>query len=182
LAAALAALACACTSPGTLFSQPIEARAAAARAEPAPEPTLYARDGTPVGAGAAGTAEAAHALRDDGGSRMYLLELYQEAVDRREALELELAALNGELARSRDLAAARDEQLAAAAREREALVAERDRLAAENDDLAARLVTAQIRRLEAEKLLLEAKLEWLRAEETREEPPPAAATNGGGRR
>ena len=42
----------------------------------------------------------------------------------------------------------------------------------ENFDLAARLTTAQIRRLEAEKLLLETRLRW---EKTLEE---ARATNG----
>lgn len=176
--ALIAGLACAaCAAPGSLLSQPIEARSRTT--EPVPEPTLYARNGTPV---AADYADEAHALRTDGESRMYLLELYQEAVDRREALELEVGAMNDELAHVQRQLAARDEELAAAGRREKAMLEERDRLVAENDDLTARLVTAQIRRLEAEKLLLEAKIEWLRAEEAREETQASAPANEGVRR
>ena len=42
------------------------------------------------------------------------------------------------------------------------LEAEVERLATENEDLAGRLATVQIRRLEAEKLLLEARIDWYR--------------------
>jgi hypothetical protein len=178
LLAGLAGLACAaCAAPGSRLSQPIEARSRTP--EPVPEPTLYARNGTPV---KADYADEAHALRTDGGSRMYLLELYQEAVDRREALELEVGAMNDELAHVQRQLAARDEELAAAGRREKAMHEERDRLVAENDDLTARLVTAQIRRLEAEKLLLEAKIEWLRAEDAREDTQASQPANEGVRR
>ena len=46
-------------------------------------------------------------------------------------------------------------------------------LRAENQELAARLTTAQVRRLEAEKLLLQAKIEMQRAREA-----PAAGDAG----
>lgn len=174
----LAGLSCAaCAAPGRM-AQPIDARARP-HTETTTEPTLYARDGTPV---KADYADEAHALRSESGSRMYLLELYQEAVDRREALELEVGAMNDELGNARRQLAARDGELAAAARKEQSMLEERDRLVAENDDLTARLVTAQIRRLEAEKLLLEAKIEWLRAEDAREEAPASAPANEGVRR
>ena len=56
--------------------------------------------------------------------------------------------------------------------QQKAMEAEQMAQKTENFDLAARLTTAQIRRLEAEKLLLETRLRW---EKTLEE---ARATNG----
>ncbi len=78
------------------------------------------------------------------------------------------------------------EALRLRAGEHDALEAERARLQEENFDLAGRLVTAQIRRLESEKILLESKIEWQRLEEKtagekgkpapREEPPAKGPT------
>ena len=136
------------------------------------EPVLYARDGSVVEPSAAfsGRPEAADAPirgvqpRDE--SRMQLLDLYQRVVAEKEALALEVGALDATLASTRAgevaLAHERDELLARVA----ALEADVARGESENADLAARLTTAQIRRLEAEKLLLEAKLAAARAAES----------------
>ena len=62
---------------------------------------------------------------------------------------------------------------------RQELGAERTRVAQleeQNIELASRLTTAQIRRLQAEKLLLEAKLDWKRVEALMQSQAPAQAT------
>jgi len=102
-----------------------------------------------------------HDFEDDGtGGRMYLLELYQQALEHSEALEREVAGLTTTLDETyRELDALQDEVRRANART-EQLDADVNQLSQENLDLGARLATAQIRRLEAEKMLLEAKIEW----------------------
>jgi regulator of replication initiation timing len=95
---------------------------------------------------------------------MYLLDLYQKAMDEKDALALEVKGLSSALSQEQGA-------LEALTKERDALIAkvqqlqgDNERVAVENADLAARLTTAQIRRLEAEKILLEAQIEWQRAQ------------------
>jgi len=126
------------------------------------EPVLYGRDGQVV-SGTNGTASASaptHGLEGTEGSRMYLLELYQLAIDEKEGMQLELEAVNAALLRAQEaiggLETERQELRSANAN----LVAEHERMAAREVELAGRLATAQIGRLEAERLLLEAKIQW----------------------
>ncbi|MCZ6597399.1 MAG: hypothetical protein O7B99_07170 [Planctomycetota bacterium] len=104
-----------------------------------------------------------HGVEPTESGRLYILELYQGVLDDRDALSLEVAGLSERF----ELALARIQglELSEAASEARAqeLEASTESLAAENRDLAARLTTAQIRRLEAEKLLLEAKIDWQHA-------------------
>lgn len=118
-----------------------------------------------------------------GGGRMYILELYQAAIDERDALQLEIAALDRALERTQTELANQSRTVRERTAELEEVAAERDQLRAENEDLTARLVTAQIRRLEAEKLLIESKLEWYRGStptvEVVASPTPAADDSTG---
>jgi hypothetical protein len=141
---------------------------------------LYARDGTVVadeGAPAAPPPEIGPAaaspreLAPSEGGRMYILELYQRAIDERDALEGELRALQGELARAREMLLGTDRSASDLQGEVDRLTVENRRLAEENLDLAARLTTAQIRRLQVEKVLLEARI----AEFATAPPVPAGA-------
>jgi hypothetical protein len=132
---------------------------------------LYARDGSPVPNKPAASVTTADAIgRDLGakeGSRPYLLELYQQAIEQKEALALEVSALHAALeeADHRQLELETDnEGLKQRIRQIEQRVTA---LEADKLDLAGRLATAQIRRLEAEKLLLETTLEWSRFQSSR---------------
>lgn len=101
----------------------------------------------------------ARELDTSGGGRLYLLEMYQQALDERDALEMEAAGLTSRLEQLQQRVASLEEERAKErerSREFERAVEE---LRAENQDLAARLVTAQIRRLEAEKMLIEVRIE-----------------------
>ncbi len=127
---------------------------------------LYARDGSPVPDQPGGSVTTADGttreLGSNDGSRPYLLELYQSAVDQKEALELEVTALQRELDLAHQERARQENErsvLQASLQEKDAQLTAREQ---ENLELAARLATAQIRRLEAEKILLEATLEWNR--------------------
>jgi hypothetical protein len=132
------------------------------------QPVLYARDGSIVGGeGHASTppsGPAADHLPQEG-SRTFMLELYQKAIDEKEALALEIKNLEVTLEKSRSELAAALKLTEELQKKHDALEAERARLQEEGFDLAGRLVTAQIRRLEAEKILLESKIEWQRLEE-----------------
>jgi len=134
--------------------------------------TLYARDGTPVSTRSQAIPSATmpqqspppqRTVQPPGESRTYLLELYQVAIEDNERLALELDSLgitlNEMIATCRSL----EEERRAWMIEREELVAEKQRLEGQNFELAERLTTAQIRRLEAEGMLLEAALERTRA-------------------
>ena len=162
-AAALALLAlAACRSSGAGAPRASSAPTSA----PAVEPVLYARDGSvvPVGRDASGSAPI-HGVQGREESRMQILDLYQRVVSEKEALALEVAKLDTTLSavRAEEIAASKERD---AMRARvETLEAELARASGERDDLAARLTTAQIRRLEAEKLLLEARLAAVRTAE-----------------
>ena len=117
---------------------------------------LYARDGSVVESDGVVVQDApVRAVGEREGSRTYLLELYQQALDAKDAMALEIQALQAQMEKDRQ--------------ERDALLADRDAARGKGDELAAkvqsledevrdlsgRLVQAQIKRLEAEKLLLE---------------------------
>ena len=164
-------LCAACALPGP---QPLETvpptTAPASRLEaqtpPVVEPRLYARDGSVVTPrSASAPSEAGPAQREvqgSEGSRYYMLELYQQVVDERDALSGEVGRLGSELDASR----ARRVEMQGRLAELEALLATRDaeltKLRTDNVELAGRLTTAQIRRLQAEKLLLESRIEAVR--------------------
>jgi len=121
-----------------------------------------------VSAGPEGTAvvgAATHGVEPTESGRLYILELYQQVLDQRDALEQEVAALQADL----ELKETEITGLGGRATEGEGRVGmleqELAALRAENQDLAARLTTAQVRRLEAEKLLLLARIEMQRARE-----------------
>ena len=145
------------------------------------EPQLYARDGsvvdpTPADAQDPGSA----ARREVGGEsgRMYLLELYQQVIDERDGLNREVHALRADLeAQSGALgqSQARVIQLEGELRASQEQV---QRLSAESQDLAARLTTAQIRRLQAERLLLEHQLGVQREREAQAATAQSAPEGG----
>lgn len=138
------------------------------------EPVLYARDGSAVSqdppSSVATSTAPVHDVSAQGGSRMYLLDLYQKAMDEKDALALEVKSSNAALERAQSALSAAEKKRDVLARKSQDLEAELQRAQADNQDLAARLTTAQIRRLEAEKLLLEAKLEAMHAQESSEMP------------
>lgn len=144
-----------------------------------PRGALLARDGSvvadPVPGGVTRNDVLAHEMQPTATGRMYILELYQQAIDDRDALELEVGSLRNAL-EQRDAA---NQSLRAKLVETEADVSSKadeiQKLLEENQELAARLATAQIRRLEAERMLLEAKLEWLEAARTAAEKAEGAA-------
>lgn len=119
---------------------------------------LYARDGSVVEASSGATTvqdAPPRAVGERDGSRTYLLELYQKAMDDKDALVSETQALQAQLdaeRKLREVALAERDAAAARATAAEAAAAQKD---AEVRDLSGRLVQAQIKRLEAEKLLLE---------------------------
>jgi len=128
---------------------------------------LYARDGSVVqtdGRPTPRTGPTAERLPQEG-SRTFMLELYQKAIDEKEALALEIKNLEVTLQKSRSELSAALKQTQELQKKLDALEAERARLQEEGFDLASRLVVAQIRRLESEKILLESKIEWQRLEE-----------------
>jgi hypothetical protein len=143
---------------------PTGAESAVVKAE---EPRLYARDGAPVSVDGsesasetAASAPPSREFKQGDGSRLYLLELYQRAVDERDELVLEVSAREKALAQSEVGYAELEQKNTALGLELADLRTRVAGLEDENFDLAGRLATAQIRRLEAEKLLLEATIEW----------------------
>lgn len=130
--------------------------------QPHSEPQLYARDGSIVGEQEPGTIatspNAGQTAAVGEGSRWTLLEQYQEAVEEREELEIEVQGLNAALDRGEEqeleLLTELDQLRELMARYESRI----EQLEGETVELAARLTTAQIRRLQAEKLLLESKL------------------------
>ncbi len=189
----LALLATACASSGTTQLPPPgtpDAGAAASAETPARPGSnqLYARDGSMIGAEASAAQETPAApqggvadrqLGPSEGGRMYILELYQKAIDERDALELEVRSVQSELERARAAATKAESEQSGSAGRIAALEEENRRLVAENVELAARLATAQIRRLQAEKLLLEARIAELSVGSTAAETAvTTAATQG----
>ena len=155
------------------------------------EPNLYARDGSVVGAQNPGTTvispSSGQSSADSADTRWTLLEQYQAALTEKEQLQFELEAMASAL----EQAESREGQLAMTVNNLRETIAQSGKrveiLEGHNVELASRLTTAQIRRLQSEKLLLEAKLDWRRIqsvintpEETStdpmQEPLPGAPT------
>lgn len=133
------------------------------------ETVLYARDGSPVrrssGDSALTSGQESVAQRnvsESGGSRPYLLELYQQAVSDKDQLSLEVTALNQELSRQDEAYRELESEFEQFKQQFTQLETERDEIQKQNFELAGRLTTAQIRRLESEKMLLEAIIEQRR--------------------
>ena len=98
------------------------------------------------------------------GSRMFLLERYQEVVDERDGMAREIMGLNAMMDAMSVQIAALEVDLSAANTTCADRRAEMDRMMAENTALAERLTTAQIARLEAERILLEESIERIQVE------------------
>lgn len=146
--------------------------------QPAVQPVLYGRDGSPVGAAEPGSITTTPGPINDGvsketaqgGSRSLLLDLYGDTVEERD----ELLRANEDLQAALDLAEQRTAELSG---ELESLKAKFDALGVEKQaldtqlfDLAARLATAQVARLESERALLEATIEWRRMSQANNSP------------
>lgn len=98
------------------------------------------------------------------GSRMFLLERYQEVVDERDGMSREIMGLNAMIDAMNARVATLEVELSAANTTCTNRQAEINRLKAENTDLAEHLTTAQIARLEAERILLEQSIERIQVE------------------
>lgn len=168
LIAALSLGLCACRAPSSLsgLDESFEGEFQDWNATTPEDVPLMARDGGVVEAPDSGTivpGTPTHEMQPSGTGRMYILELYQSAIDERDALKKENLALNAaieKLSKSADALRMKVAGFEQQALEQQQLITQHE---AKNKELAARLVTAQIRRLEAEKLLYESKLEWQRA-------------------
>ena len=131
------------------------------------EPVLYGRDGMPVTRTDPGTLVQTgepldHGVQEPEGTRTALLEMYGDLKKERDALVLDLEALSAQEA----LSFSQIDELQQQNTTLEARIAELEQRNKELDeqvyDLAARLTQSQIGRLEAERALLEASLEWRR--------------------
>jgi hypothetical protein len=164
---------------GALFPTLVASTDSQQDARPIVEPVLYGRDGRPVGippqsesAGVELATGAPAGMQPGESGRMHILELYQRAIEEREQLQGEVQALLRDLEQQRVSTAHEQRRASELEAKLAALELERARVVEENIDLAGRLTTAQIRRLQAEKLLLEHKLGAL------EVRPEAAGTAG----
>lgn len=143
---------------------------------PKPAPPLYAWDG-----GVVDGAPQGHVLPQEGNrgvetppsGRAHIIELYQQVLDERDALSEEVEQLRRTLAQTNLALAAKTKDAEDLESRLSVLEASHKELMQDNQSIAARLVQAQIRRLEAEKLLLETKIEGERAKA--EEAARAAA-------
>jgi len=105
--------------------------------------------------------------------RAHIIELYQQALDERDALSEELEHLRLVLQQTTQALDAKTRESEDLSARLASLEAAHKELMDDNQSIAARLVQAQIRRLEAEKLLLENHIEIERAKA--EEAARAAA-------
>lgn len=130
-------------------------------------PVLYGRDGSPVGTSPSGAVvqspeEINAGVDPTGGSRAVLLDLYSKLMTDHDELMADFDAV----AHENDAATLTMSRQAARIVELEAQVAtltqRNSELEASQLELAGRLAQAQIGRLEAERALLEASLEWRR--------------------
>lgn len=139
---------------------------------PRTDETLYGWDGAPVGSpiqsAEPGTVQVTggalpHALDGpdlNGGSRLVLLELYQQTVEDREEFALQVEAQYAALEQAEDRYGDLERRFAELEESYDLLSAEKAAIEQERRDLVARLTTAQIRRLQAEKAWLESAIEW----------------------
>lgn len=133
----------ACSAPPSAPARTVEVDAA--------PPVLYGRDGKPVGAPARGVADE----QQPSGGRLTLLELYQKSCQERDALFAELDLVRADLERTQAALLAAQQRVAEFETQSGQELAALDALRAENLELAARLATAHLRRMEAEKRVLE---------------------------
>lgn len=117
----------------------------------------------------------ARELEPGGTGRPLMLQQYQAALEERDALRIEVQALTGQLELMQDRIVELQHELqggdfarAELEHERASFQKQLDALSDENEDLSGRLVTAQIRRLEAEKDLIQ-----LLIDSQRDQPPVA---------
>jgi len=137
-----------------------------AQADRPSEAPLLSWDGGIVGGPAAGAVtekqDQKRGLEPTLEGRMHIIELYQQVLDERDSLMGEVEALTAALERAQTLLQT-TRQTASDLEARIAALEEGHRLLlSENQEIAGRLTTAQIRRLEAEKLLLESRIAWHR--------------------
>jgi len=137
-----------------------------AKAQEAPPP-LYAWDGGVVSGvpqGKVGEEQGTpRGIETPPTGRMHIIELYQQVLDERDALSDEVELLRKNLAQTTQALEAETVKSNDLTARVAALEASQKQLTEENQSIAGRLVTAQIRRLEAEKLLLETRIEAERA-------------------
>ena len=157
------------TAPAETFEETADPYAIDVEPTPTPEERapLHSWDGGVVDAPALGTVDTvmeppARGLEPSVEGRMHIIELYQTVLDERDMLRDEVDALRAALARSQD-DFERARGSVAEMDTRVGALEEGNRvLAEENRELTSRLATAQVRRLEAEKLLLETQIAWHR--------------------
>ena len=121
----------------------------------APQGRVTEQEGTPRG------------VESPPAGRMHIIELYQQALDERDALANEVEILRKSLEETSTALEQKTKEALDLKAQVASLESVRAGLMGDNQDIAARLVQAQIRRLEAEKLLLETRIdiERTRAEE-----------------
>lgn len=103
-----------------------------------------------------------------GEGRTYILELYQKVIEERDDLVRRVAALEAERGKLRESLGQGARRIAELEQRESELEGANATLTAQAEELGERLLTAQVRRLEAEKMLLETKLETLRQREREE--------------
>jgi len=101
-----------------------------------------------------------HGLQESVEGRMHIIELYQSVLDERDQLLTEVEALQAALLKTQESLEAQRGVGLTQGTQLQALEEAKRLLLEENRELAGRLTTAQIRRLEAEKLLLETQIAW----------------------
>ena len=106
-------------------------------------------------------AAAQHDVQSESG-RMYILELYQQAIEEKDDLMEHARALEAERQKLQSMLMEADGRIVDLQAKVDGSLLREEELQGRIDELTGRLLTAQIRRLEAEKLLLEAKIESVR--------------------
>ncbi|MEZ6016033.1 MAG: hypothetical protein R3F49_13015 [Planctomycetota bacterium] len=130
-------------------------------------PVLYGRDGSPVGVASPGfVSESPKAINagvdQSGGSRVVLLELYSNLKQEHEALQLDYEAMAAESSTGTATVIEQRAKIASLEAQLSALTARNKELEESELTMAQRLAEAQIKRLEAERALLEASIDWRR--------------------
>ncbi len=149
---------------------------------------LYGWDGSPVNGPIASQApgtvqivdrDLGHGLEGSegtGGSRLVLLDLYNQAVGEREELALQVDIQNEALEQAERRYQDLERRYAELEEGFDTLSAQKSAVEEERRELAARLTTAQIRRLEAEKAWLVSAIEWRDMESLTARARPSSAT------
>lgn len=128
-------------------------------------PVLYGRDGSPVGSSTPGqVVETERSLNSGvappGGSRIVLLEMFEQAVQERDELLLDFDDLVARFERAEQEIARLTSLVESLTGEVATLRSANTALSDSQFELAGRLAQAQISRLESERALLEATIEW----------------------